>query len=89
LVAEGAAGFGFTVMVNIWGIPSQEPMDGITVMVATTGFTPVLVAVKELILPFPLAPKPMEVLLLVQANKAPAGLLEKVKGPAICPWQNA
>ena len=39
---------------------------GVTVMVATSGAVPVFIAVKELILPLPFAPRPIEVLVFVQ-----------------------
>jgi hypothetical protein len=68
-------------------MPAQVPMDGVTLMVATTGLAEVLVAVKLAIFPFPLAANPMEALLLVHAKVALAGLLVKLKGPAVSPWQ--
>ena len=47
-------------------------------MVAVMGDAPVLVAVKEGILPLPLAARPIDVLLFVHANVAPEGVLLKV-----------
>lgn len=64
-------GVGFTVIVNERGTPGQPLAVGVTVMVAVTGVVPVLVAVKEPMFPLPLAPKPMDVLLLVQAKVLP------------------
>lgn len=64
-----------TVIVNVWAVPVQvgeEPTVGVTVMVALIGVVPALVAVKEAILPEPLAAKPIAVLLLDQLNEAPA-----------------
>ena len=52
-------------MVNETGVPVQPLAAGVTVIVAITGTVPVLVAVKEAILPVPLAASPMEVVLLV------------------------
>lgn len=62
-------GIGFTVMVKVIGVPGQvTPLVkfGVTVMVATWGVVPVLVATKLAILPAPAAASPMDVLLLVQ-----------------------
>ena len=42
-------------------------IEGVTVTVATTGALVLLVALKLAILPAPLAPRPMEVVLFVQA----------------------
>ena len=44
-------------------------------MVATTGAVPVLIAVKLAILPVPLAARPIEVVLFVQLNTVPGGLV--------------
>ena len=53
------AAFGVTVMVNVMGEPVQLPFNmGVTVTVAVTGLVVLLVAVKALILPLPLNPKP-------------------------------
>lgn len=60
------AGIGFTVMVNVIGVPGQPLAVGVTVMVEVTGVVPALVAVNEAMLPTPLPAKPMEVLLFVQ-----------------------
>ena len=38
---------GFTVMVNVRGVPAQPLADGVTVIVATTGAVPVFVAVND------------------------------------------
>lgn len=71
-------GDGFTVIVYVEGIPLQFATEGVTVIVATTGAVPVLIALKEGMLPLPPAPMPMEGLLLVQVNDPPAGTLEKL-----------
>ncbi|MNF78357.1 hypothetical protein D3C84_605370 [compost metagenome] len=63
-------GVGLTVIVKVFVDPVQSmpPLFsiGVTIIVAITGETPLLVAVKEGILPFPDAAKPIEELLLVQ-----------------------
>ena len=48
-------------------MPSQPLAEGVTVTVAVTGALEMLVAVNAAILPVPLAAKPIEVVLLVQA----------------------
>ena len=62
---------GFTVMVKVDGAPAQltPPLVyvGDTVMVAVTGAVVAFAAVKLGRLPVPLAAKPMEVVLFVQA----------------------
>ena len=64
-------GVGFTVIVNVCGVPVHGPNTGVTVIVAVMGSAVALVAVNDAILPLPLAAKPMDVLLLVQLNVAP------------------
>ena len=59
-------GVGFTVMVNVIGVPVQVPILGVTVMVATSGPFVVLVVTKGRISPVPDAARPMAVLLFVQ-----------------------
>ena len=66
-----ATGEGWTVMVNVFEDPVQPFADGVTVIVATTAVVPLFVAVKEAILPVPLAANPMLVLSLVQLNVVP------------------
>lgn len=58
---------GFTVMVNDSGVPVHPFAVGVTVMVATSGAVPVLVAVNEGRLPVPLAARPIDGLLFAQA----------------------
>ena len=70
---------GFTVIVNVFGIPLQpNALDGVTVIVATTGEIPALVAVKAGILPFPLAANPLEGVLFVHEKVVPTEELLKV-----------
>lgn len=59
-----SVGVGFTVMVKVCAAPTQPSKYGVTVMVAVTGATPPLVAIKDSISPEPEAPRPIEVLLL-------------------------
>ena len=72
LLTALATGVGFTVIVNETGAPLHPLADGVTVMVATTGTVPVLVAVKVVILPVPFAASPIEGVLLLHANVVPA-----------------
>lgn len=64
-------GAGFTVIVNVVGVPVQPLAVGVTVMVALMGELPVLVAVNAGMVPFPLAARPMAVLLFAQLNVVP------------------
>ena len=54
---------GFTVIVNVSGLPGQDTVPfvnvGVTVIVAITGAVPELVAVKDAIFPLPDAGSPM------------------------------
>jgi hypothetical protein len=72
---------GFTVIVNVVDGPAQlmPPLvnTGVTVIVAVTAVLPVLIAVNDGIVLVPLAPSPMDRLLLVQLYTVPA------TGPAI------
>jgi hypothetical protein len=54
---------GLTVIVNDCGVPAQPSNEGVTVIVAIAGDAPVLVAVNDVILPVPLATRPILVLL--------------------------
>ena len=72
LGTELAVGVGFTVIVNVSGVPGQVLAVGVTVMVAVTGTVPVFTALNEAIFPLPLAAKPMEGALFVQAKDVPA-----------------
>src|SRR6186713_2873054 len=65
-------GIGFTVMVNVCGVPGQPANVGVTVIVAVTGAVVALSAVNDAIFPVPFAPNPIVVLLLVQLNVVPA-----------------
>ena len=65
-------GVGFTVIVNVIGVPGQPFATGVTVIVATTGTIPALVAVKLAILPVPEAARPILGVLFVQLYTVPA-----------------
>jgi len=58
------------VIVKVWAVPAHPTLlfvnVGVTVIVAITGELPTLVAVNEAIFPEPLAPSPIEGVLLVQ-----------------------
>ena len=74
-------------MVKVVGVPAQPLAVGVTVIVATTGVVPVLVAVKDAILPVPLAPSPIVGSLLVHAKVVPASGLVKVMADVVAPLQ--
>ena len=61
---------GFTVMVNVLDVPTHLTPAlvnvGVTVMVAVTGALVALVAIKDAILPAPLAANPIDGALFVQ-----------------------
>jgi hypothetical protein len=60
----GAVGRGFTVTVNVLGVPTHPLAVGVTVTTAVTGALPPLAAVKVGMSPVPLVPKPTFVVLL-------------------------
>ena len=53
-------------MVNVCGVPVHVPNTGVTVIVPDIAVAPAFVAVKDAMLPVPLAPNPIAVLLFVQ-----------------------
>lgn len=55
------------MIVKVIGVPAQPLADGVTKMVATTGAVPLLTAVNDGRFPFPLAAKPIDGVLFVQA----------------------
>ena len=65
-------GVGLTVMVNVSGAPEQEPISGVTVIVAVSVILFGVAVVKVNILPVPLAASPIFVLSLVQLYVVPA-----------------
>ena len=66
MVGADTAGVGFTVMVNDCAVPVQLFAVGVAVIVAVNGDDVKLVALKDAISPVPLAPNPMDEVLLVQ-----------------------
>ena len=82
---------GFTVIVNVIGVPVQvtPPLvyDGVTVIVATTGVVPVFTAVNDAMLPVPLAARPIDVVLFVQLNTVPVTAPLKVTAAVAEPVQ--
>ena len=72
-------------------MPGQPlPDTGVTVMFATTGTDPVLIAVNEDILPVPLAANPIDVLSFVQLkvvpNTRPPKVTDVVPLPFVTTW---
>ena len=58
---------------------------GVTFIVAVIGFDVVFIAVKTGVFPEPLAAKPIAVLLFVQINVPPAGVLVKLLVGTVAP----
>ena len=52
-------GVGFTVIVNVTGVPEQVALFGVTVIVAVIGDAVTFVGVKEAMFPVPVAAKPI------------------------------
>ena len=65
-------GVGFTVIVKLLGVPAHPLAVGVTVIVATTGAVPTLVAVNDAIFPVPAAASPIDGWVFVQLNTVPA-----------------
>jgi hypothetical protein len=59
-------GVGLTLILKVWAVPEQPLAEGVTVIVPDIADVPVFFAVKEAILPEPLAASPIAVLLFVQ-----------------------
>lgn len=72
-------------MVYVAGALVQPFTVVVTLTVPLITVDPALVAVKDEILPLPLAPKPIPVLELVQAKLPPAGVLLKVVAAILVP----
>lgn len=80
-------GFGFTVMVYVAVAPVQPLAAGVIVMTPLIGPLVEFVAVKEGILPVPLAPNPIAVLLLFHEKLTPAGVPVGVPTGTVSPLQ--
>jgi len=79
-------GVGLTVIVNVIAAPAQAlAVVGVTVIVAVTGAAVLLIAVKLGILPWPLAARPILVLLFVQLNIVPATVPVKFTAAVAAP----
>lgn len=70
-VTTGVEGVGLTVIVNVCEAPVQPLATGVTVMVATCGVIPPLVAVNDAMFPLPNAARPILVLSFVQLKVVP------------------
>ena len=85
---------GLTVIVKVLGVPAQVVVpvvtDGVTVIVATKGAVPLLVALKAAILPVPDAASPIAGVLLVQPyDTVPEVILDvKFTGVVALPLQS-
>ena len=80
---------GLTVIVNTRFVPVHPFAVGVTVIVATVGAGPGLVAVNDGIFPVPLAARPTEGLLFDQAKVVPATGLPIVTTEVVAPLQYA
>lgn len=80
-------GVGFTVIVNVIGVPTQPAALGVTVIVAVIGPLVALVVTNGMISPVPLAANPMPVLLFVQVTVEPAVPANMIIG-VVTPLQN-
>ena len=94
LATAFTVGVGFTVIVNVIGVPAHGTppvlLLGVTVIVATAGAVTALRAVKLGMLPVPLAARPILVLLFVQLKvvpaTAPVKFTEAVGAPLHTAW---
>ena len=68
-------------------VPGQLFTVGITVMIADIGAVPEFVARKAAMFPVPEAANPIAVLLFVQVNVPPAGVLAKLATGIVAPLQ--
>ena len=80
---------GFTVIVNVRGVPSRPLKVGVTVIVATTGTVPVFVAANDGKLPVPEAASPIVRSLFVQENVVPSTGLVNAIAVVVEPLQYA
>jgi hypothetical protein len=87
VAAVVTVGAGFTVTVNVAGVPVHPFTDGVTVMVAVMGKVVALLTVNDGTSPDPLAARPMAVLLFVQVNVVPLTGPDKFVIGAIIPAQ--
>ena len=78
---------GFTVTLNVDGVPVHPFAVGVTVIVAVIGEVVAFVAVNEGISPDPFAGRPIAVLLFVQVNVVPLTGPDKLVIGATTPVQ--
>ena len=71
-----------TVKTKLSAVPTHEPADGVTVMLATS-CTPVVVPVKAAMSFVPVAAKPMLVLSLTQSNTLPALPVKSISAKSV------
>ena len=71
-------GVGFTVIVYADGVPGQLFTVGVTLIIAIISDVPVFAAVNDGVLPVPLEASPILVLVFVQENVPPDGVLVKL-----------
>jgi len=81
------AGVGFTVIVNVLGVPGHPFTVGVTVIVALAGAEPVFTAVKPGVLPVPDAASPIDGFEFVHAKEPPAGVLTNAEAGTAAPLQ--
>ena len=75
------------VIVNVFAVPVHPFAVGVTVIVEAIGEVVAFVAVKEGILPKPLAARPIAVLLFVHVNVVPLTGPEKLVIDVVAPAQ--
>jgi hypothetical protein len=89
VVAVVTVGAGFTVTINVAGVPVHPFADGVIVIVAVIGVVVALVATNEGMSPDPLSASPMAGLSFVQVNVVPLTVPDKFVIGAIAPEQYA
>jgi len=71
----------------VFAVPGQPFTVGITVIIVDMGAAPAFVARKAAMFPVPEAANPKAVLLFVQVNVPPAGVLAKLVAGIVAPLQ--
>ena len=87
VAAVVTVGAGFTVTMNVAGVPVHPFADGVTVSVAVIGEVVALLAANEGISPEPLAARPMSVLLFIHVRVVPLTAPDKFVIGAVTPAQ--
>ena len=83
------SGVGLTVIAAFLAAPVHPLAEAITLIRAVTVVSVVLKALKEAILPVPLAAKPIEGVLFIQLNVEPVCVLENMIAVVAAPLHNA